>query len=86
MDTIGWQLGAFLIGLSSLLVAIYVSKLLNSANKVVENTNRIFMYNERHINQTIENVASLTDDAKDIVSTFNKLTGFIKVFKFIKKN
>ncbi len=85
MDTIGWQVGAFLIGLSSLVVAIYFAKLLNSANKVVENANRIFMYNERHINQTIENVASLTDDAKDIVGTFNKLTGFVKVFKFIKK-
>lgn len=85
MDTLGWQVGAFLVGASSLVIAIFIAKLLNNLNKTVENINRIFVYNERYVNQTIENVASLSDDAKDIISTVNKLTSIFKIFKFLKK-
>ena len=36
MNTLGWQIGAFLIGASALIIAVYIGKLLNTTNKVVE--------------------------------------------------
>lgn len=85
MHTLGWQIGAFLIGLSTLLVAIYFSKLLNSLNKIVENAQRIITYNERYINETIENTANITKEADQILSTVSKFSNIFKIFKFIKK-
>ena len=49
MDAMGWQIGAILIGVSALIVAIYIAKLLNSTTKVVERANRLIDYNERNI-------------------------------------
>lgn len=85
MDTLGWQIGAFLIGLSSLIVAVYFSKLLNSLNKVVENLQRIITYNERYINEIIENTSSITKETEDIFNTVNKFTSLFKFFKFVRK-
>ena len=53
MNTLGWQIGAFLIGASALIIAVYIGKLLNTTNKVVEKVYKIIDYNERHIHETI---------------------------------
>ena len=52
MNTLGWQIGAFLIGASALIIAVYIGKLLNTTNKVVEKVYKIIDYNERHIHET----------------------------------
>ena len=70
MNTLGWQIGAFLIGASALIIAVYIGKLLNTTNKVVEKVYKIIDYNERHIHETIENV-SLQGELD--VSTADKL-------------
>ena len=48
MDAVGWQIGAILFGVSALIIAIYLAKLINSATKVVEKTYKIVDYNERY--------------------------------------
>ena len=85
MDTLGWQVGALLIGVSALIIAIYIGKLLNTTNKVVEKAYKIIDYNERHIHETIENVASITTYTEEIVSAINNLTSIIKIFRFVRK-
>lgn len=85
MDTMGWQIGAVLIGASALIVAIYISKLLNSATKVVEKTYKIVDYNERYIHETIENAASITRNTDEIVDLASSITSITKIFKFFKK-
>ena len=85
MDAMGWQIGAILIGTSALIIAIYISKLLNSATKVVEKTYKIVDYNERHIHETIENVASITRNAEEITDVVTKIASITKVFKFLRK-
>lgn len=85
MNTLGWQIGAFLIGASALIIAIYIGKLLNTTNKVVEKAYKIIDYNERHIHETIENIASITTYTEEIVSTLSKITNVMKVFRFVKR-
>lgn len=85
MNAIGWQIGAVLFGASALIVAIYASKLLNSATKVVDKVFKIVDYNERHIHETIENVASITKSTEDIVDMVSRITNITKVFKFVKR-
>lgn len=85
MNALGWQIGAVLFGVSALIIAIYISKLLNSANKVVEKAYKIIDYDERYIHETIENVAAITKSTDDIVSLFSKVTSLAKIFKFIKR-
>lgn len=85
MDAMGWQIGAVLVGASALIVGIYISKLLHSATKVTEKVFKIVDYNERHIHETIENVASITRSTEDIVDVVSKITNITKVFKFIKR-
>ncbi|MEG1287683.1 MAG: DUF948 domain-containing protein [Clostridium sp.] len=85
MDAIGWQIGAILIGVSTLIVAINLSKLLQTSNKVVEKACRIVEYNERYINEIIENVASITKSTEDIVDMVSKVSSITKVFRFIKR-
>lgn len=85
MNTLGWQIGAFLIGTSALIVAIYIGKLLNTTNKVVEKAYKIIDYNERYIHETIENVASITTYTEEIVSMLSKITNIMKVFRFVKR-
>ena len=85
MNTLGWQIGAFLIGTSALIIAIYIGKLLNTTNKVVEKAYKIIDYNERYIHETIENVASITTYTEEIVSMLSKITNIMKVFSFVKR-
>ena len=56
MNTLGWQIGAFLIGASALIIAVYIGKLLNTTNKVVEKVYKIIDYNERHIHGINNNI------------------------------
>lgn len=85
MNAIGWQMGAVLLGASALIVAVYISKLLHSATKVVEKAYKIIDYNERHIHETIENVTSITRNTDEIVDVVSKITSITKVFRFIKR-
>ena len=85
MNTLGWQIGAFLIGTSALIIAIYIGKLLNTTNKVVEKAYKIIDYNERYIHETIENVASITTYTEEIVSMLSKITNIMRVFRFVKR-
>ena len=85
MNALGWQLGAVLIGASALIIGIYIGKLLNTTNKVVEKSYKIIDYNERHIHETIENIASITTYTEEIISMLSKITNIMKVFKFVKR-
>jgi len=85
MDAMGWQIGAILFGASALIIAIYISKLLHSTTKVVEKAYKIIDYNERYIHETIENVASISDNDDEIIEVMNRFTSIVKVFKFMKK-
>ena len=85
MNALGWQIGAVLFGISSLVVGIYVARLLNSATKLTEKAYKIVDYNERHIHETIENVAAITKSTEDIINVVSKLASITKIFKFIKR-
>lgn len=85
MDALGWQIGAVLFGVSFLIIAIYLAKLINSTTKVVEKAYKIVDYNERHIHETIENVAAITKSTEDIVSLASGVSNVTKVFKFFRK-
>lgn len=85
MDAMGWQIGAVLFGASALIVAIYISKLLHSTTQVVDKAYKIIDYNERHIHETIENVASISKNADEIVDVVNKLTSVARIFKFRRR-
>ncbi|MDU4936527.1 MAG: DUF948 domain-containing protein [Peptostreptococcaceae bacterium] len=85
MDAMGWQIGAILIGVSALIVAIYIAKLLNSTTKVVERANRLIDYNERNIQEIIENTASITESVDEIIGVFTKVTSVLKVFRIFRK-
>lgn len=85
MDAVGWQIGAILFGVSVLIIAIYIAKLINSTTKVVEKTYKIVDYNERHIHDTIENVAAITKSTEDIVGLASGVTNITKAFRFFKK-
>lgn len=85
MDAMGWQIGAILIGASALIVAIYIAKLLNSTTKVVERANRLIDYNERNIQDIIENTASITESVDEIIGVFTKITSVLKVFRIFRK-
>lgn len=85
MDAVGWQIGAILFGVSVLIIAIYLAKLINSATKVVEKTYKIVDYNERYIHETIENVAAITKSTEDIVGLASGITNMTKVFKFFRR-
>ena len=85
MNALGWQIGACLIGVSALIIGISIGKLLNTTNKVVEKAYKIVDYNERHIHETIENVASITTYTEEIISMLSKVTSIMKVFKFVKR-
>ncbi|MGL5650891.1 MAG: DUF948 domain-containing protein [Paraclostridium sp.] len=85
MDAVGWQIGAILFGVSVLIIAIYLAKLINSTTKVVEKAYKVVDYNERHIHDTIENVAAITKSTEDIVSLASGVTNITKAFRFFKK-
>ena len=85
MNALGWQIGAVLFGASFFVVAIYLAKLLNSANKVVERTNRLIDVNERHITDIINNAAHITKSVREIMDIMTKITSVFRVFKFFRK-
>ena len=85
MSAWGWQIGAILVGASALIIAVYLGKMINSTTKLVEKAYKIVDYNERHIHETIENVASITTYTEEIVSMLSKVTSIIKIFKFVKR-
>ena len=85
MNAIGWQIGAILIGASSLIVGIYIARLLDSETKVVNKANIIIDYNERHIQDIIDNVASITESVDEITSVTRQITGILKIFKIFRK-
>ena len=85
MNAIGWQIGAVLFGASFFIVAIYLAKILNTANKSVEKVNRLIDQNDRHITEMIDNAASITKSVKDIIGIVDKFMSIFKVFKFFRK-
>ncbi|MBS5788706.1 MAG: DUF948 domain-containing protein [Clostridioides difficile] len=85
MSAWGWQIGAVLVGISALIIAIYIAKLLNSLNKSVEKVYKIVDYNERNIEDIIKNVSSITDNIDTITSYAVRLTGLVNIFKVVKK-
>lgn len=85
MNALGWQIGAVLFGASFFIVAIYLAKVLNSANKVVEKTNRLIDVSERHITDIVDNVAHITKSVREVMDIITKVTSLFRVFKFFKK-
>ncbi len=84
-ECMGWQIGAVLVGSSALIVAIYLAKTLNSINKVVEKAYKIVDYNERHIQDIVENASSISKGIDDIVYVINKILSIGNIFKIIKR-
>lgn len=85
MNTLGWQIGAVLFGASFFIIAVYLAKVLNSTNKVIERANRLIDVNERHITGIVENTSYITKSVRDIMDIITKITSLLKVFKFFKK-
>ena len=85
MSSWGWQIGAILVGASALIIAVYLGKMINSTTKLVEKAYKIVDYNERHIHETIENVAAITKSTEDIVSLASGVTNITKIFRFLKR-
>ena len=85
MNAGGRQIGAILVGASALIIAVYLGKMINSTTKLVEKAYKIVDYNERHIHETIENVAAITKSTEDIVSLASGVTNITKIFRFLKR-
>lgn len=85
MNALGWQIGAVLFGASFFIVAIYLAKVLDSTNKVVERANRLIDVNERHITDIVDNTAHITKSIREITDIVTKITSIFRVFKFFKK-
>lgn len=85
MNAIGWQVGAVLFGVSVLIIAIYIAKTLNTAIKTIDRVNKIIDYNEKNINEIIDNAADITTDVKSILDIVEKVTGFFKILRVFKK-
>ena len=85
MNAMGWQVGAVLFGASALIIAIYVARLLNSTTKVVERANRLIDYNERNIQDIIDNAASITKNIDEIIELVTKMSNVLKIFRIFSK-
>lgn len=85
MNAIGWQVGAVLFGVAILIIAIYVAKTLNTATKTIDRVNKIIDYNEKNLNEIIDNAADITSDVRSILNVVEKVTGFFKVLRVFKK-
>lgn len=85
MNAIGWQIGAVLFGIAILIIAIYIAKTLNTATKTIDRVNKIIDYNEKNLNQIIDNAADITNDVRSILDVVEKVTGFFKVLRIFKK-
>lgn len=85
MNAIGWQIGAVLFGVAILIIAIYIAKTLNTATKTIDRVNKIIDYNEKNLNQIIDNADDITNDVRSILDVVEKVTGFFKVLRIFKK-
>lgn len=85
MNALGWQIGAVLFGASFFIVAIYLAKVLDSTNKIIERTNRLIDVNERHITDILDNTSHITKSIKETMDIINKITGLFRVLKFFKR-
>lgn len=85
MNAIGWQVGAVLFGVAILIIAIYIAKTLNTATKTIDRVNKIIDYNEKNLNEIIDNAADITSDVRSILNVVEKFTGFFKVLRVFKK-
>ena len=85
MNAIGWQIGAVLFGVAILIIAIYIAKTLNTATKTIDRVNKIIDYNEKNLNQIIDNAADITNDVRSILDVVEKVTGFFRVLRIFKK-
>lgn len=85
MNAMGWQVGAVLFGASALIIAIYMARLLNSTTKVVERANRLIDYNERNIQDIIDNAASITKNIDEIIELVTKMSNVLKIFRIFRK-
>ena len=85
MNAMGWQVAAVLFGASALIIAIYVARLLNSTTKVVERANRLIDYNERNIQDIIDNAASITKNIDEIIELVTKMSNVLKIFRIFRK-
>lgn len=85
MNALGWQIGAVLFGASFFIIAIYLAKVLDSTNKVVERANRLIDVNERHITDIINNSANITKNVREIIDIITKITSLFRIFRFFKR-
>ena len=85
MNAIGWQVGAVLFGVAILIIAIYIAKTLNTATKTIDRVNKIIDYNEKNLNEILDNAADITSDVRSILNVVEKFTGFFKVLRVFKK-
>lgn len=79
------KLGQFCLEYSVLIIAIYIAKTLNTATKTIDRVNKIIDYNEKNINEIIDNAADITTDVKSILDIVEKVTGFFKILRVFKK-
>ncbi|MDR1773365.1 MAG: DUF948 domain-containing protein [Clostridioides sp.] len=83
MNALGWQIGAILFGGSFFVIAVYIAKILNTANKTVEMFRQTIDYNKREIDEIIKSATNITKDTEEIISKFNNLIGFLNIFNFL---
>ena len=91
MSAIGWQIGASLVGVSALIIAIYLAKLLQSATKVTDSavkvTDKAFDIldtNEKHIEDVAENTASITERVDTALSVISGISELFKILNVAK--
>ncbi|MDR0879634.1 MAG: DUF948 domain-containing protein [Clostridioides sp.] len=85
MNAWGWQVGAALIGVSFVIIAVYIAKLLNNLNKTLDKAYRIIDYSERDLQDIIKYSASIVKSAETIIGVITKLFSVTNLFKVLKK-
>lgn len=92
MNAIGWQICGVLIGVSTIIIAVYLAKTLNSTSKTIDNANnvvskvsRMVDENEKDINTIVKSVASIIENVDSIVETVANIGSYLNIFKFFSK-
>ncbi len=85
MNAIGWQIGAILFGISSVIIAVYISKLLNETTKSVNKVNNIIDYNQKSINEIIDDTAKITKRLAELTDIMDKVFGVLKILNIFRK-
>lgn len=85
MSAIGWQVAAVLIGIGILGISIYLCILIRSATNMVNKAYKIVDYNERHIHETIENLAGITKNTDRFIDILSSVTNIGKLLKIISR-